>query len=244
MINPKKSLGQNFLLDKNICNKIINLIEIKNKNIIEIGPGTGNLTDKIIKLNPKRLIIIEKDNLLSKELKKKYQNYSNIVIINKDCLKIDFTKYNNFCFISNLPYNLSTKIILKLIKDLNNENKMIFMIQKEVAKKFNYNFNKKLNKYNFIISTLTKFKEEFNISNKVFYPKPKIQSTIISIQLNINIDLKDKLLDFSNFIFKNKRKKLKNNIKNTFNDTKCIKILDQRVENLKPSELLYLFNKF
>ena len=72
MIKAKKSLGQNFLIDQNIIDKIINIVEIKDKSILEIGPGTGNLTKNILKKNPKKLIVIEKDNDLAKLLKKKF----------------------------------------------------------------------------------------------------------------------------------------------------------------------------
>ena len=87
MIKPKKSLGQNFLTDTNIINKIISLIEIKNENILEIGPGTGNLTLEILKKSPKKLTVIEKDSNLANLLQKRFFNKINI--INEDVLKID-----------------------------------------------------------------------------------------------------------------------------------------------------------
>ena len=88
----KKSLGQNFLIDKNIIKKIINLVEVKNQNIIEIGPGKGSLTKEIIKKNPKSLILIEKDDRFYHSLKTEYSNNKKIKIINKDILKYDFNK--------------------------------------------------------------------------------------------------------------------------------------------------------
>ena len=115
MINPKKSLGQNFLIDKNILKKISNQTNIKSENIVEIGPGYGNLTDYIILKKPKNLILIEKDLLLFNFLKKKYQNKKEIKIINTDVLEFDFSKLKKIKIISNLPYNISTKIIMKLI---------------------------------------------------------------------------------------------------------------------------------
>ena len=91
MIKAKKSLGQNFLIDKNIINKIINTTKIENKSILEIGPGTGNLTSSILKENPKRLYVIEKDNDLSKLLNNQFKN--RLDLLNKDVLKIDEKKY-------------------------------------------------------------------------------------------------------------------------------------------------------
>ena len=84
----KKSLGQNFLIDKNIASKIVNLVDIK-KNVIEIGPGKGFLTDEILKKKPNSITLIEKDDRLSDNLKIKYQNYSNIEILNFDILKFN-----------------------------------------------------------------------------------------------------------------------------------------------------------
>ena len=87
MIKAKKSLGQNFLIDQNIINKIIDIINIKNKNILEIGPGTGNLTSEILSKSPKKVILIEKDNILANLLVKKFKN--NVTVINKDVLEIN-----------------------------------------------------------------------------------------------------------------------------------------------------------
>ena len=117
MIKPKKSLGQNFLKDKNIVNKIINSINIKGNNIIEIGPGLGALTYEIIKLKPKNLIIIEKDILLFNEIKNQIKN-EKIIILNSDALKFDFQNLYNYQILSNLPYNISSKF-LKYLQSLN-----------------------------------------------------------------------------------------------------------------------------
>ena len=142
MIKPKKSLSQNFLIDKNISKKIVNLTKITNDIIIEIGPGTGNLTDEIIKNKPKKLVLIEKDKSLYSLLKKKYNNDKKIELINIDVLDYDFDKIKvPFKIISNLPYNISTKIIFKILKLKINIIEMIFMIQKEVAKKMYYKNN-------------------------------------------------------------------------------------------------------
>ena len=143
MLVPKKSLGQNFLIDHNICNKITKLINIKNQNIIEIGPGRGMLTDKIYNQKPKKLILIEKDYNLYKILKKKYKNINNILIYNCDALNFNFEKIKDLKIISNLPYNIATKVILKLIINYKNINKMVFMIQKETSEKFKYKRKKK-----------------------------------------------------------------------------------------------------
>ena len=108
MTKPKKSLGQNFLIDNNIINKIINLVKLDNENIVEIGPGTGNLTKKIMEQNVKNLILIEKDQKLSINLKNNLSTHNNLKFYNEDILKFDLEKNikNNSIIIGNLPYNI------------------------------------------------------------------------------------------------------------------------------------------
>ena len=123
MIIPKKSLGQNFLNDQNIIDIMINTVEVKNKSILEIGPGTGNLTKNLLKKNPKKILVIEKDNRLSELL---YKNFGDeIKIINDDILKIKENKLDKdiLTVFGNLPYNISTEILCNWI--LNIEDKVI-----------------------------------------------------------------------------------------------------------------------
>ncbi len=121
MIKAKKSLGQNFLIDKNVLEKITNTAKIENKSILEIGPGTGNLTSYILKKNPKKMIVIEKDIELAKNLKNKFNNQ--LKIINQDVLKLDETNLfkDKVIVFGNLPYNISTEILSKWIKNLKDD---------------------------------------------------------------------------------------------------------------------------
>ena len=241
MIIPKKSLGQNFLLDKNLCKKIIKSLSIKNRIIIEIGPGTGQLTDEIIKYKPKKLILIEKDDKLFKILKSKYSKLDFIEILNIDANKINLNLKENFSVISNLPYNIATKLIFNILIKYHNIKEMIFLIQKEVAKKFNYQKNMRANKYKLFLKTLTKYEILFDITNKVFYPHPKVESTLIKITpKKIKID-KKKLWDFSNNLFINKRKKLNKTFKKLKNNISFKDILEKRTEQLNKEEYIKLF---
>ena len=115
---PKKSLGQNFLHDMNIIKKIVNLTTVKGKHIVEIGPGKGSLTDEILNKNPKSIILIEKDNILSKELSIKYKNNKKVKVFNNDILSFDLEKKINdkSIIFGNLPYNISSQILVKFLR--------------------------------------------------------------------------------------------------------------------------------
>ncbi len=240
MLIAKKSLGQNFLIDKNIINKIIDSIEITNNNIIEIGPGLGALTKKILEKNPNKLIIIEKDFELYQKLLIKF-NSKKIKIINDDALIYDFSNLKNFKLISNLPYNISSKFLLKIIKLNKNFTDLVCMIQSELAEKLDYKKGK-MNKYKFISKYCGEYKILFNVSPNVFYPRPKVFSKVIKFELtkkNIN----SKNLDyFINIFFINKRKKIKSNknIKIVIDQT----IANKRYEDLKYDEILNVYKRF
>ena len=239
MIKAKKSLSQNFLIDKNICNKIINNTHIKDKIVLEIGPGYGILTDIILQKNPKKIFLIEKDNTLVRYLNNKYKNNSKIIIIHNDILKYNFIYFKNIIIISNLPYNISTKIILYLFKFHKNILEMIFMIQKDVAIKFNYNL-KNMNKYKFLTRIVSNYKICFDVSPKVFLPKPKVTSSVVKFKFKKKIYDLEKAIYFSKLIFKNVRKKINNNIQIKVPS----KIMNKRVNELSIDDLLFIYNNF
>ena len=214
---PKKSLGQNFLLNKNIINKIVELGEISNESVvIEIGPGTGNLTEEIIKKTPKKFIAIEKDKNLFINLKKKF-NYK-VDLINEDVLEIEWDKLseNKSIVFGNLPYNISAKLLIDLIR-LNNLNllfkKFIFMFQKEVADRIVANVNS--NKYG-RLTILTNWKMNtkkiMDIEPENFYPKPKVKSSLVCFEPKnkfFNFNNSKNLEKVTNIFFQNKRKMIR-----------------------------------
>ena len=220
MIKAKKSLGQNFLVDKNILEKIINTTEIKNKTILEIGPGTGNLTSFILKNNPKKIIVIEKDKQLAINLKNKFNTL--IKIINDDVLTIDETKLFNekVTVFGNLPYNISTEIISKWIINLKNNfwfDYLILMFQKEVADRIIAEPNtSKYGRLSIISNWKLGIKKICDIKPSAFYPKPKIDSSLLYFYPKKNfIKINDpKNLEKITRIFFNQRRKM---IKKPFN---------------------------
>ena len=243
----KKSLGQNFLIDKNIVHKITNLINIKNRNILEIGPGKGALTDQILRKQPKSLILVEKDNSLSEFLELKYKKNKKIKIYNKDILKFDLDKKlkANTIIFGNLPYNISSQILVKMIRLKKNPVKylaLIFMFQKELAERIIGKFGTP--KYG-RLSILSNYKlnilYKFNVSSNCFLPKPKVDSTIVYFKPhnlnNYKIQNVENLEKITHILFSNKRKMINKNIKKIFKnnlDNKYIKKLNLKS---RPSDL-------
>ena len=247
----KKSLGQNFLIDKNIIKKILNLTKINNKHIVEIGPGKGALTDEIIKQKPKSLIIIEKDFKLSEILKEKYIDNKNIRIFNEDILKFDLEKIikQKSIILGNLPYNISSQILVKLIKFKKWPPKfsdLILMFQKELGEKIIASY-KSLNYGR--LSILTYFRlniiNKFLISSSCFKPKPKVTSIIIHFQpkkIKFNsIDISN-LEKVTNIFFSRKRKMINKSLKKILSTNQIKNInqikLDSRPADIKP-EIYY-----
>jgi 16S rRNA (adenine1518-N6/adenine1519-N6)-dimethyltransferase len=187
MIKAKKSLGQNFLIDQNIIDKIINTVEIDNKSILEVGPGTGNLTKAILKKNPKKLIVIEKDNNLAELLKKDFDN--NIKIINDDILKINENKLDAdvLTVFGNLPYNISTEILCNWIVNIKNKNfwfdNLVLMFQKEVADRIIAKFNtKNYGRLSILSNWKLKIEKICDVQPSSFFPKPKIESSVLLLK--------------------------------------------------------------
>jgi 16S rRNA (adenine1518-N6/adenine1519-N6)-dimethyltransferase len=214
---PKKSLGQNFLTDKNIVNTIINAGDIKKNDIVlEVGPGTGNLTEGILSKNPKKLFAVEKDKFLVKKLHEKFKE--KIIIINDDILKIDEKKYSKepVVVFGNLPYNISTQILIKWIRynNLNNTfKKFILMFQKEVAERIIAKTNSKNYGRLAVLSSWKLGTEKVtDVSPNSFYPVPKVKSTILLIEPKsecFNLKNSKNLEHITNIFFNQRRKMVK-----------------------------------
>ena len=182
-LKAKKSLGQNFLVDRNILEKIVNVADVEKKVILEIGPGSGNLTSYILKKKPKKIYVVEKDNDLSLLLEEKFNNQ--ITIINEDILKIFEDKISNekLTVFGNLPYNISTEILSKWIVNLKKDfwfDNLVLMFQKEVAERIIAKSNtSKYGRLSILSTWKLDVKKIMDISPQSFLPKPKVDSSLL-----------------------------------------------------------------
>ena len=245
MIKAKKSLGQNFLIDQNIIDKIVSIIEIKNKSILEIGPGTGNLTKNILKKNPKKILLIEKDYDLAQLLKENLS--SDVLIINKDVLKVDENKLDDeiLTVFGNLPYNISTEILCKWILNIKDKNfwfdYLILMFQKEVADRIIADFNtKNYGRLSILSHWKLDIKKIFDVKPSSFFPKPKVDSSILLIKPKLNffeIKNSNNLEKLTRVFFMHRRKMLKKPYNILFNDNYQIAKKLKIDLNLRPQNL-------
>lgn len=221
MVKAKKSLGQNFLIDNSVIDKIVETTEVTGKNIFEIGPGTGNLTKAILKKKPKKLFVIEKDRNLSIFLNENFKDQ--ITVINDDILNFDemsLTKEKLIVF-GNLPYNISTEILSKWIVNLKSRNfwfdELILMFQKEVAERIIAKFNTSdYGRLSILSNWKLIIKKIIDIYPTSFSPKPKINSTLLHFTPKKDFfEINDpKNLEKITRIFFNQRRKM---IKKPFN---------------------------
>ena len=245
MIKAKKSLGQNFLTDPNIINKIVNIVDIKDKNILEIGPGTGNLSSKILDHYPKKMIVIEKDKNLANLLKDNFG--SKIIIINQDVLKINENTLESekLTVFGNLPYNISTEILCKWITNINESDfwfeYLILMFQKEVANRIISKFNtKNYGRLSILSNWKLNIKKIFDVKPSCFSPKPKVDSTVLLFEPKkdfYKLNNPKNLEKITKIFFSQRRKMIKKPYNLIFNGdleiAKRLKIkLDLRPQNL------------
>jgi len=241
----KKSLGQNFLVDQNIIQKIVNLVDIEDKEILEVGPGTGNLTSEILKKNPKKIYLVEKDNELSSLLNDKFDKQ--ITLFNDDILNFNeqTLSRNQITVFGNLPYNISTEILCKWIINLKSEfcwfNQLILMFQKEVADRIVANFNTSAyGRLAILTNWRLKVKKICDIRPECFSPRPKIDSSVLYfVPKNNFVKIKDpkNIEKISRVFFSHRRKMLKKPFNQLFNGDQ--KILDKlKIDlNLRPQNL-------
>ena len=224
MIRAKKSLGQNFLIDKDIINKITNTVSITDNEILEVGPGTGNLTREILKNNPSKMYLVEKDIFLAESLKEIIDE--RVKIFNEDILKFNEKSLskNKIIVFGNLPYNISTEILSTWIKNLKDDywfSDLILMFQKEVADRIIAQFNTSTyGRLSILANWRLNINKICDISPESFSPRPKIQSSLIHFTPKKNFaEIKDplNLEKITRIFFSHRRKMLKKPFNQIFN---------------------------
>lgn len=261
-IKVKKKFGQNFLHSEDVLNKIATATNIENKNVIEIGPGLGFLTNKLI-TTAKKVVCYEIDTEMVEYLTQKFESTKNLEIVSTDFLKVNIQKeiaekFNGeeVILVANLPYYITTAILTKVLEETNKVSTMIVMMQKEVALRITGKpSTKDYNGLSVLIQYFTNAKLLFNVSPNCFYPAPEVESSVVKIERKeeiknptINLEF---FLKFIKNIFAQRRKTLMNNLQNAYKVEKSIfekallelKLpLTIRAENLTVDQIVNLSN--
>jgi len=255
-IKAKKSLGQNFLIDREVLEKIVTITDIANKEVLEIGPGSGNLTTYILKQKPKKLYVVEKDDDLAILLKEKFD--TEIEIINDDILKVSESKISNqkLSVFGNLPYNISTEILSKWILNIGSHfwfESLVLMFQKEVADRIISEFNNSnYGRLSILSSWKLNVKKILDIKPQSFSPRPKIDSSLLLFTPKENFfKLKDpkNLEKITRIFFSQRRKMLKKPFNQVFDNGKEVAEkfgidLNLRPQNLEPEVYFKLVKEY
>ena len=255
-IKAKKSLGQNFLIDREVLEKIVSVTDIVNKEVLEIGPGSGNLTTYILKQKPKKLYVVEKDDNLAILLREKFD--TEIEIINEDILKVSEDKITDqkLSVFGNLPYNISTEILSRWILNLDSNfwfESLVLMFQKEVADRIVSEFNNsKYGRLSILSNWKLNVKKIIDIKPQSFSPRPKIDSSLLLFTPKENFfELKDpkNLEKITRIFFSQRRKMLKKPFNQVFDNGKEVAEkfgidLNLRPQNLEPEVYFKLVKEY
>ena len=255
-IKAKKSLGQNFLIDRNILEQIVDTVDVSNKEVLEIGPGSGNLTTYILKKNPKKIHVIEKDDDLAILLKEKFNDEINI--INEDVLRVPENNISNekLTVFGNLPYNISTEILSKWIVNLKKNfwfESLVLMFQKEVADRIIAQCNtSKYGRLSILSNWKLNIKKIIDIKPESFSPRPKIDSSLLLFTPRLNFfEIEDpkNLEMITRIFFSQRRKMLKKPFNQVFKNSKKVSEkfnidLNLRPQNLEPEIYFDLVKEF
>jgi 16S rRNA (adenine1518-N6/adenine1519-N6)-dimethyltransferase len=255
-IKAKKSLGQNFLIDREVLETIVSITDIANKEVLEIGPGSGNLTTYILKQKPKKLYVVEKDDDLALLLKEKFE--TEIEIINDDILKVSENNISEekLSVFGNLPYNISTEILSKWILNIGSNfwfESLVLMFQKEVADRIISEFNNSnYGRLSILSSWKLNVKKILDIKPQSFSPRPKIESSLLLFTPKENFfKLKDpkNLEKITRVFFSQRRKMLKKPFNQVFDNGKEVAEkfgidLNLRPQNLEPEVYFKLVKEY
>lgn len=249
-VNPDKNYGQNFLIDKNVAQKIVSLVQIQSKEkCLEVGPGLGSLTHFLLETTSE-LDVVDIDENMCAILNIIYRNQK-INIINDDVRNINISTYDKI--VSNLPYNLTSELILYFLKNAVRAKKMVLMCQSETLHHFIDTSGKEYGPISVLLHLLGEVKKEFDVPNSCFYPAPKCKSSVFTIDLysNINKEIIFPVYKMVKTLFKGRRKTILNNLKNYINNDRIIDaVLNEvgidpktRPEQISPYQYLKLYER-
>lgn len=256
-LNAKKKYGQNFLIDDNILKTISESLE-KTPYVIEIGPGLGSLTEYLLK-NYDKVLAYEIDQDMINILKQNFNE--NLIIKEQDFLKAnidqdiyDIFKTDNINLIANLPYYITTPIIIKILEESKAINQMTIMVQKEVGERLlGHTKTKEYNSLSVLIQTYMKVSKVINVSRNAFYPSPNVDSVVIKLQRKekVEYDIYNEALfkKINRLLFSQRRKTIVNNLKTIYNKDKILLMLNnldiketQRSEELSIKQIIDIAN--
>lgn len=257
---PSRKMGQNFLINPKIKQMIVDAANLQpNDVVLEIGPGVGAITSFLL-MNKIKLIALEIDKRLADLLATKFKGYQNFILKNVDALKVDWTDIirdvtqERVKLVANLPYSISSLLVLKIIKTQNVESAVI-MVQKEMADRLNAKVGTHAyNMFTVLVQLYLKTEKLFDVSPNNFSPKPKVDSAVIRLTKiatpSYSIDDFDNINNFLRVAFSNKRKTLVNNLSNSYSKDKIYEVLTKlgfsltiRAEQIKPLDLLQLMRE-
>lgn len=255
-IAPLKKYGQNFIFDETLCDKIVRQSELTSESaVLEIGPGPAGLTRSILKAHPKQLTVIETDSRCLPLLAEIKNSYPFLNVLHDDALKVGLTSIaenRKLDIISNLPYNIGTKLLLNWIYQIDHVQSMTLMLQKEVVDRITSSYGKKsYGRLSIICQLVCDVEKCFDVSPKAFYPEPKIWSSIVRLVPKAERPGNDVLLQLGNITmqaFSARRKMIKSSLKNVAPNIDLILEelgLDQsmRAENLSPEDYLAIASR-
>lgn len=250
-VSPKKSLGQHFLTDKNIAEKIVSALPKNPQLVLEIGPGTGVLSELLLKDAEKDCLFIETDRESVEYLSAQFPGIERKLVHN-DFLKVDLKSlvHDQYQIIGNLPYNISSQIFFRMLEDKDRMQSAVVMIQKEVAERIKADHgNKTYGILSVLLQTWYDIEYLFTVSEHVFNPPPRVKSAVIRLRRNSTMDIGCDTNHYINVIksgFNQRRKTLRNSLKAIIGgkDTSDIEdLLAKRAEQLSVEDFIELANQ-